>query len=286
MNLDEVKNANCVDYLPKIDGNFVDLILTDPPYGVDVMGSGWDRDRIENLIEKSTKSTVKGLPVGMKFDPEDAIKLQKFLEPIFLEYFRILKPGGFCLIFSQSRSSHRVAMALENSGFEIREQLFWDYGLGQQKAQSVNNFIKKNKNLTDDQKIELTEKLKLKKTPQLAPKFETIWLAQKPKDGNIVENYMKWGTGLVNFNNQTVKVSFEFSKPNPKERDLIHKHPTQKPLSLLEELITRFSDKNNIVMDTFGGSGSTYLACKNTSRHFIGCEIDPIYFEIIQDRLR
>jgi site-specific DNA-methyltransferase (adenine-specific) len=286
MELNQIKNIDCQQFLPTIQENFVDLILTDPPYGIDIMGAKWDRGKIDKLIEKSKKSTVKGLPVGMKFNPEDAVKLQKFLEPIFFEYFRILKPGGFCMIFSQSRSSHRVALALENSGFEIREQLFWDYGLGQQKAQSVSNFIKKNKKITEEQKNVLLKKLENKKTPQLAPKVETIWLAQKPKEGNTVDNYIKWGTGLVNFNNETVKVSFEFSKPNTNERNLLHKHPTQKPVALLEELIKRFSDVNDIVMDSFGGSGSTYVACKNTSRYFIGCEIDPIYYEIIKDRLK
>jgi site-specific DNA-methyltransferase (adenine-specific) len=284
--INRIFNEDCKIFLPKINDNFIDMILTDPPYGLDVMGSEWNSKKIDGLIEKSKNSTIKGLPVGMKFNPEDAIKLQSFLEPIFKEYYRIMKPGGFCLVFSQSRSSHRVALALENNGFEIREQLFWDYGLGQQKAQSVENFIKKNKKLSDDEKKILSEELKYKKTPQLAPKFETIWLAQKPKDGSTIENYIKWKTGLVNFNNETVKVSFEFSKPNIKERDLKYKHPTQKPIKLLEELIKRFSNESNVVLDSFGGSGSTYVACKNKNRNYIGCEIDPRYFEMIEERLK
>jgi len=282
----EVRNCSAKDLLEDMDDNTVDLITTDPPYGIDVMGTNWDSGEINKRIKRSENSVVKGIPVGMKFNPEDSVKLQEFLEPIFLEYFRVLKPGGFCLVFSQSRSSHRVGLALENSGFELREQLFWDYGTGQQKAQSVNNFVRKNRGLDEDTKKRLIKELDGKKTPQLAPCVETIWLAQKPKEGNTVENYIKWGTGLVNFNGDTVRVRFEHRKPNKNERDLLLKHPTQKPLSLFNELIYRFSNVGDVVLDTFLGTGTTAISCMELNRSFIGCEIDEDYCGMINDRIK
>ena len=282
--MNKLINGDCYTELPKLKDNSIDLVLTDPPYGIDVMGADWDRDKIDKL--KSKSGVVGGQPVGMKFNPQDSIKLQKYLEPVFSEYFRVLKPGAFCLVFSQSRSSHRVALALENEGFEIRDQLVWDYGCGQQKAQGVQNFIKKNKNLSDSQKKLLAIQLSDKKTPQLAPTFETIWLAQKPKDGSTIDNWVKWDTGLANFHRGTVKVRFEHSKPSITERNIGGKHPTQKPVSLIEDLLDVFSDENDVVLDSFIGSGTTAVACMSMNRQIIGIEKDVKTFKDAKKRIK
>ena len=55
-------------------------------------------------------------------------------------------------------------------------------------------------------------------------------------------------------------------------------HPTQKPLTVIEELIKKHSNEGDIVLDTFLGSGTTAIACKNTNRNFLGCEISIEYF--------
>lgn len=62
-------------------------------------------------------------------------------------------------------------------------------------------------------------------------------------------------------------------------------HMNQKPVEMLERMITSFSDENDLVFDPFMGSGSTGVACQNTNRRFIGCEIDPYYFKIASDRI-
>lgn len=62
-------------------------------------------------------------------------------------------------------------------------------------------------------------------------------------------------------------------------------HMNQKPVELLERMILSFSDENNLVFDPFMGSGSTGVACQQTNRNFIGCEIDPYYFEVASHRL-
>ena len=62
-------------------------------------------------------------------------------------------------------------------------------------------------------------------------------------------------------------------------------HPTQKPVDLMEYLIKKFSDENNIIIDPFMGSGTTGVACKNLNRNFIGIELDKNYFKIAQERI-
>lgn len=62
-------------------------------------------------------------------------------------------------------------------------------------------------------------------------------------------------------------------------------HMNQKPVELLERMITSFSDEDNLVFDPFTGSGSTGEACANTNRRFIGCEIDPYFANVARQRL-
>ena len=273
--LNKIINSEALHFCKNINNNSIDLVLIDPPYAIDKMNETWDINKINNSISNlNPKGVIGGIPDGMKFDTKQAKNLQLFLEPIFLEYYRILKPGAFCLVFSQSRSSYRVGLGLENAGFEVRDQLIWDYGQGQQKAQSISNFVNKNRNLTESEKIKLLEETKHKKTPQLAPAFETIWLAQKPKDGNTVENYLKWKTGLVNFYLDTISVKFQISKTKTIEKDLNYKHPTQKPEKLIKELIYRFSNENDTILDTFMGSGTTAICSLKLNRNFLGCDFD------------
>lgn len=69
---------------------------------------------------------------------------------------------------------------------------------------------------------------------------------------------------------------------NSKEKT---KHPTQKPVALLEYLIKTYTNKGDLVLDFTMGSGSTGVACINTNRKFIGIELDKHYFEIAKDRI-
>ena len=72
----------------------------------------------------------------------------------------------------------------------------------------------------------------------------------------------------------------EYSKDRPS------KHPTQKPVPLMEYLIKTYTNENETVLDFTMGSGSTGVACKNTNRKFIGIELDKDYFKIAQDRIK
>ena len=131
-------NDDCRNILKNIPDNSIDLIVTDPPYFIDGMGDEWNDT---SLIQKSQKAgVIGGLPVGMKFDREQGNRLQKFMEPIAEEYFRILKPGAFCIVFSQARLYHRMAITLDEAGFEIRDMLGWKYE-GQAKAFSQDHFF-------------------------------------------------------------------------------------------------------------------------------------------------
>lgn len=273
---------DCRNVLKQLNDNSVDLIITDPPYFIDGMGNDWNKENLSKKVKKA--KVVGGLPVGMKFDVEQGKKLQEFIEPICNEFMRILKPGGFCIIFSQARLYHRMAIAAENAGFEIRDMLGWKYE-GQAKAFSLNHFVKK-MNLTDEEKEKLIKEMEGWKTPQLKPQIEPMVMAQKPKEGTFIENWIKYNVGLVN-TTESLDGMFpgNIMEVSKKERDEKIEHLTVKPVKLISHLVKLFSKENQIVLDAFMGSGSHGVASLQNNRKFIGIEIDKDYFEIAKNRI-
>ena len=282
-----IYHQDCRTGLTNLDSESIDFIVTDPPYFIDGMGSEWNDS---TLVKKASKSgVVGGLPIGMKFDRVQGERLQEFMQPLAKEFFRILKPGGFCVVFSQGRLYHRMAMSLDIAGFEIRDMLAWKYE-GQAKAFSQTHFIKKDKNLTQAQKEALIKEMQDLKTPQLKPRIEPMVLAQKPRIGTFVENYKEFKLGLINskesldgkFPSNVMEVSKNTRKAESEEKIA---HLTRKPIKLISHLIRLFTQENQIVLDPFLGSGSHALAALQNNRAFIGYEIEKKYFNIAKNRI-
>ena len=103
--------GDCLDKLKELDDNSVDSIVTDPPYGLAFMGKHWDYD----------------------------VPSQQIWE----ECMRVLKPGGHILSFAGSRTYHRMAVRIEDAGFEIRDQIMWVYGSGFPKSRNIGKDIEK-----------------------------------------------------------------------------------------------------------------------------------------------
>lgn len=283
----QIFNEDCREGIKRLKDNSIDFIVTDPPYFIDGMGNEWNDKRLQNKASKS--GIIGGLPIGMKFDRMQGEKLQEFMNPLAAEFFRVLKPGGFCIVFSQARLYHRTAMSLDLAGFEIRDMLAWKYE-GQAKAFSQTHFIKKDKTLSESQKESLIKELDGMKTPQLKPRIEPMVLAQKPKIGTFLQNWQEYKLGLINskesldggFPSNVMEISKHIRKNESKEKI---KHLTRKPVRLISHLIRLFTQEGQIVLDPFFGSGSHSIASLENNRQFIGFEIEKKYFEITQKRI-
>ena len=283
--LSGVVHASCEKLLAQIPDNSVDLILTDPPYFIDRMGSNWHKEGLKKSAKKA--QVIGSMPVGMKFDPKQGKDLQKNLTPIFQECFRILKPGGFIVSFSQARLYHRMAMACEDVGFEIRDMLGWTYE-GQAKAFSQDHFVKR-MDLSDKDKENLIKSMGGRKTPQFKPMIEPMVFGQKPKTGTFVENWQAFGVGLIDttelwegkFPGQLMNAR----KPSQSERGEGNNHFTVKPQSVLQHLIKVLTKEGGVVVDPFAGSSSTQLAAMLTNRHAVGSEREQEDFETSVRRL-
>ena len=104
-------NSDCLEYLRSLQDNVFDSVVTDPPYGLSFMGKKWDYD-------------VPSVD-------------------IWRECLRVLKPGGHLLSFAGTRTQHRMAVNIEDAGFEIRDMIAWVYGSGFPKSLDVSKAIDK-----------------------------------------------------------------------------------------------------------------------------------------------
>lgn len=112
MNVD-LRHGDCIEVMRELADNSVDAICTDPPYEISFMGRGWDN-------------------AGVAFRVET-----------WAECLRVLKPGGHLLAFGGTRTYHRMATAIEDAGFEIRDSIHWIYGSGFPKSLDVSKAIDK-----------------------------------------------------------------------------------------------------------------------------------------------
>ena len=108
-----IVNEDCIKHLKTIEDNYFDSVVTDPPYELGFMGKIWDS-------------------TGIAFTTE-----------LWKEVYRTLKPGGYLLSFAASRNYHRMAVAIEDAGFEIRDQIMWIYGSGFPKSMNIGKAIDK-----------------------------------------------------------------------------------------------------------------------------------------------
>jgi site-specific DNA-methyltransferase (adenine-specific) len=191
-----VLHGDCLDVLKTLADNSVDSIVTDPPYGLSFMGKKWDYD-------------VPSVE-------------------IWAECLRVLKPGGHLLAFAGTRTQHRMAVRIEDAGFEIRDMIAWVYGSGFPKSHNVSIAIDKINGLPHRGKALVVAGRGERKDIQgkdanpkpqdiesyapateaarhwqgwgtaLKPALEPITVARKPLIGTVAENVLAHGTGGLN----------------------------------------------------------------------------------------
>lgn len=282
-----VVHGDCIEIMKMLPNDSVDSIVTDPPYGLGFMGKAWD-----------------ALPPG---------------EDWAIECLRVLKPGGHLLAFGGTRTWHRLAVAVEDAGFEIRDSIAWMYGSGFPKHRAA-----------------------------LKPAFEPIVMARKPFKGSLNSNEAIHGTGALDIDGCRVagerwpanvaldegsavsldgqsgvlksgggdrrsgkriaegwnmargEAAREFSanaggasrffyvaKAPKKERPVVDgvAHATVKPLALMRWLVRLVTPEGGTVLEPFAGSGTTVEACMLEGFHCIAIEQEAEYLPLIHARI-
>jgi site-specific DNA-methyltransferase (adenine-specific) len=145
--------GDCIEVMRQMPEASVDAIVTDPPYGLEFMGKGWDSFGGNRNPGSKSGSGDKGILPGygrggsnadvVRFKMRGAHAFQAFSEAWAVEALRILKPGGHLLAFAGTRTYHRMASGVEDAGFEIRDCIAWMYGSGFPKSLDVSKAIDK-----------------------------------------------------------------------------------------------------------------------------------------------
>jgi site-specific DNA-methyltransferase (adenine-specific) len=194
----ELYHGDCLEVLGHLPAESIHAVVTDPPYGLGFMGKGWDH----------------GVPGGH----------------FWREVIRVCKPGAHLLAFGGTRTFHRLAVAIEDAGWEIRDTIMWVYGSGFPKSLDVSKAIDKaagaerekvpatgslhnNARLNDDgwSKIGADSPMMDSTAPAteaaqqwngwgtaLKPAWEPIIVARKPIDGTVANNVLTHGCGGIN----------------------------------------------------------------------------------------
>jgi site-specific DNA-methyltransferase (adenine-specific) len=299
--LDQFLVGDALRIVPNLPENSIDAVVTDPPYFLDRLDSSWNPEKIQRKAYKSQQ--VFHLPPGMKFDPQQGKAFYAWFLEVAQTLYRVLKPGGFFFAFSSPRLYHRLASAVDDAGFHIRDTFLWLYTQSQPKAMSLLHFLDKMM-LPEEQKTTLRQKLAQWKTPQVKSTYEPILVAQKPSEGTLLENFLHYSVGLFNtavrmgqnmFPSNTLLVEesetlldkyFLIPKPRGQARGPQNGHYTVKPILLCQYLIELSTVEGAVVLDPFVGSGTTAMAAAQAKRHFIGIDINPDYITIAQRRLQ
>lgn len=203
-----IKNCDCIEGMKELSENSIDSIVTDPPYGLSFMNKKWDYDvpKIE----------------------------------IWKECLRVLKPGGYLLSFAGTRTQHRMAVNIEDAGFEIRDMIAWVYGSGFPKSHNIAKTIDKMEGVEHPKNTPISEngsmsganytRNKMDVQSELAkqwegwgttlkPALEPITVARKPFKGTVANNVLKYGTGGINIDECRVGLNGENVENQKKTSD-------------------------------------------------------------------
>jgi len=215
----QILHGNNLDILPTLADNSIDSIVTDPPYELGFMGKKWDSSGIAYSVE------------------------------LWQQCLRVLKPGGHLLSFGGTRTYHRVAVAIEDAGFELRDSIAWLYGSGFPKSLNIAKNIDKTMGVEsevvgtrlaqgsarkikgtnsaankipnsgslefDETVIEITKPTSSEAQQwqgwgtALKPAFEPVIVARKPIEGTVANNVLKWGTGGLNIDGSRIGTTVE-----------------------------------------------------------------------------
>jgi site-specific DNA-methyltransferase (adenine-specific) len=176
--------GDCLEKLKELPDNSVDSIVTDPPYGLGFMNKEWDSpeklkknlEHHKNKTDERGKAGFSPLPFERYGGKKEGQWFQQWCEEWGKECLRVLKPGGYLLSFSAPRMYHRMTTGLEDSGFEIRDQIMWIFGSGFPKSRNMGEGW----------------------GTAMKPAHEPIVVARKPFKGTVKNNMLEWGTGGIN----------------------------------------------------------------------------------------
>ena len=239
--------GDSLEVLKGFEDNSIDAVVTDPPYGLTsitkrfgIKGSAPAKHGKDGSFARLSKGFM-----GKEWDGSGI----EYNVELWEEVFRVLKPGGHLLAFTGTRTYHRIATAIEDAGFEIRDMIAWVYGSGFPKSLNIGKAVDK---LQGNKREDLGKgvptgsagdvmKKGMKKNynitkgnspwegwgTALKPALEPITVARKPIKGTVANNVLEYGTGGLNIDGS--RVGFAGNKDKEKNNKSIEAYRNSKP---------------------------------------------------------
>jgi site-specific DNA-methyltransferase (adenine-specific) len=144
-----IYHGDCLEVLRALPDASVDAVVTDPPYGINFMGKAWDgaaiaQAAVSGVDHTKTRERSASMHAGSyDLSATGNRAFQAWATEWAAECLRVLKPGGHLLAFGGTRTWHRLACAIEDAGFEVRDSIAWMYGSGFPKSLDVSKAIDK-----------------------------------------------------------------------------------------------------------------------------------------------
>jgi DNA modification methylase len=276
----QVLEADCVEAMAAMPAASVDAVVCDPPYGLEFMGKEWDRlgasasHRVDRAGEMGEENKRRYIASGVTYG-QDTKAMQAWHEAWAREALRVLKPGGHLLAFGGTRTYHRLACAVEDAGFEVRDCLAWLYGSGFPKSLDVSKAIDnaagaerervagapsggmaslnagnaaagyRGEAYYENGNAPLSS---VAVTPDaerwqgwgtaLKPAHEPIVLARKPLTGTVAANVLAHGTGALNVDGCRIGTDDglgRFNNAKPPEHRVPDSHPDAKAFGRMQQ---------------------------------------------------
>jgi len=246
--LNTIYNDDCFNLLPHIRDESIDMIFTDPPYGINYQ-SNWGRD-------------------GKKLNKiNNDNNLDEWFQDFSNESYRVLKDSTAFYCFTRYDVYPTMYQCLINSGFNIKNLLVLQKGQkggnGDLQAQYANDcelLIYANKGRRKFNKTELVKTDGRKGSNLYRTRLSNVWFDT---------SYNSYPKSTVNVSNQKDKII----------------HPTEKNASLVDWFLLISSNVDDVILDPFIGSGTTAIAAINTNRQYIGIEMNDDYYELAKNRI-
>lgn len=295
----KIIHADSLEHLKTLDDNVFDSCVTDPPYHLTSIVKRFTKGpAAKHGKDGSFNRLSKGF-MGQEWDGGDIAFQKEFWEQVY----RTLKPGSVLLAFAATRNYHRMATAIEDSGFEIFDMINWIYGSGFPKRKNLlkpahepivmaRKGVNKSFNI-DECRIPYKDendrsgwhktgsdgtKGYMKTNTFKIRKISAKEINERTKDGRYPSNIIHDGL------EEDWSRFFYCAKTSKKEKNG-SEHPTIKPLELMKYLVRLITPKNGIVLDPFAGSGTTGEAALLEDRKYYLIEKTEKYLKDINNRV-
>jgi len=279
MNSHTIHCGNNIDVLKTFSDNTYDSCITDPPYGMDIAGVGWDHH----------------------------------VPPVetWREVHRVLKPGAFVLSFCSPEFYHRMAVNVEDAGFRPLDMIVWMVTTKMAKTNRLKPahepiFVAQKPlegSIDNNMKVYGCGRINTKSTRIPWDKTPPTYVEgghTRRSFGDTVEKSVNQNIGTVDanpdgrypsniigyFDDPEHQKYFYAPRVSKQERGEYNTHPTPKPISLMRYLVRVYSPKGGTVLDPFMGSGSTGIGTLQEKSNFVGIDMSQEYCDIAEKRIQ